>query len=190
MLDEKDFQQRMQKIEILTQEIEALPDENARTKAIELMQLVMEFHGTAIERVMEIIAAHSLSEGIFESLAKDELANGLLLLYGLHPLPLETRIEQALDKVRPYLKSHGGDAELLSIEEGVVRLRMIGSCNGCPSSSLTLKQSIEQAIYEAAPDIEAIEAIGEEQQKPKSFVQIKGIQTQPQNKASAATKMF
>lgn len=189
MLDEKDFQQRMQKIETLTQEVEALPDENARSKAIELMQLVMEFHGTAIERMMEIIAAQSSSESIFASLAKDELANSLLLLYGLHPSPLEIRIEQALEKVRPYLKSHGGDAELLSIEDGVVRLRMIGSCNGCPSSSLTLKQSIEKAIYEAAPDVRRIEAVGEEKPKPKSFVQIARAPS-PQNNASAATEMF
>lgn len=177
MVDEKDFQQRMQKIETLTQEVEALPDENTRSKVVELMQLIMEYHGAAIERVMEIIAVQSSSEQIFDKLAKDELANSLLLLYGLHPSPLETRIEQALDKVRPYLKSHGGNAELLGVEDGRVSLRMIGSCNGCPSSSLTLKQAIEKAIYEAAPDVVAIEAegAGEPPKKTNGFVQIKGI---------------
>ncbi|MGC2238573.1 MAG: NifU family protein [Pyrinomonadaceae bacterium] len=178
MQNEKDFQKRMQKIEALTGEIEALPDENARSKAIELMQLLMEYHGAAIERVTEIIAKAGMAGNvIFNDLAKDDLAGSLLLLYGLHPLKLETRIEQALDKVRPFLKSHGGNAELIGVEDGVVRLRMVGSCNGCPSSSATLKQSIEQAIYEAAPDVLAIEAEGAiEEPKRSKLVQIKGIQ--------------
>lgn len=177
MLDEKNFHGRMRKIEALTQEIEALPDENARLKAIELMQLLMEYHGAAIERVLEIVAADGAGEKIFDKLAKDELANSLLLLYDLHPLDLETRVEQALDKVRPYLQSHGGNAELIGVEDGVVRLRMIGSCNGCPSSSLTLKQRIEEAITEAAPDVVAIEAESTaEKPKTNSFVQIKGIE--------------
>ncbi|MEP6901054.1 MAG: NifU family protein [Actinomycetota bacterium] len=192
MLDKNDFQKRMQKIEILTQEVEALPDENARSKAIELMQLMMEYHGAAIERVMEIIAAQSSSDYIFDNLTKDELSNSLLLLYGLHPLALETRIEQALDKVRPFLKSQGGDAELINIENGVVNLQMLGSCNGCPSSSLPLKQAVEKAIYETAPDVAAIEMkSGEAAPKPKKFVQIKGIQSHPpQHQTSAATKMY
>lgn len=168
----------MQKIEALTGEVEAFADENARAKAIELMQLLMEYHGAAIGRVMEIVAKTGIAGSvIFNELAKDELAASLLLLYGLHPVDQETRIEQALDKVRPFLKSHGGNAELIGVEDGVVRLRMVGACNGCPSSSATLKQSIEQAIYEAAPDVIAIEAEGAvEEAKPKKFVQIKGIQ--------------
>lgn len=179
MLDEKNFQQRMQKIEALTQEVEALPDENARAKAIELMQLLMEYHGAAIERIMEIIAkTGAAGKVIFSDLAKDELAASLLILYGQHPLDFETRVELALDKVRPFLKSHGGNAELLSVEDGIVRVRMVGSCNGCPSSSVTLTQAIEKAIYEAAPETVAIEAEGAiEEPKPGGLVQIKGIQT-------------
>ena len=178
MLDEKSFRQRMQKIEVLTGEIEALPDENARAKAIELLQLLMEFHGAAIERMMEIIArTGAAGKVIFNDLAKDELAASLLILYGQHPLDFETRVELALDRVRPFLKSHGGNAELLSIKDGVVRLRMVGSCSGCPSSSVTLKQAIEKAIYEAAPETIAIEAEGAtEAPKSNGFVQIKGVQ--------------
>ena len=62
----------------------------------------------------------------------------------------------ALDKVRPYLKSHGGNVDLLSVVDGVVHLRLIGSCDGCPSSALTLKSAIERNIYEAAPDVNSI----------------------------------
>ena len=67
---------------------------------------------------------------------------------------------QALDKVRPYLGSHGGNVELLGVEDGVVRLRLQGSCDGCPSSQVTLKYAIEEGIYAVAPDITAIEVEG------------------------------
>jgi Fe-S cluster biogenesis protein NfuA len=96
------------------------------------------------------------------------LVGQLLMLYDLHPVDLETRIKQALDKVRPMLKSHGGDVELLSVEDGIVRLRLNGSCNSCPSSSLTLKNAIEEAIYEAAADIAGLEVVGVVDQPPSS----------------------
>ncbi len=178
MNNEKDFQKRMQKIEGLTREIEALPDVNARAKAIELMQSVMELHGAGIERMMEIAFDSGPNGGeIVDDFARDKLVESLLLLYGLHPLDFETRVGQALDKVRPYLKSHGGNAEIIGTEDGIVRLEMIGSCNGCPSSSVTLKQAIEKAIMEAAPETVSIEAVSAAAEKPKSngFVQIKGI---------------
>ncbi len=76
---------------------------------------------------------------------------------GFIRLDLETRVRQALDKVRPLLRSHGGNVELLDLSGGVVRLRMLGSCDGCPSSAMTLKHAIEAAIYEKAPDVTAIE---------------------------------
>ena len=94
-------------------------------------------------------------------------------MYGLHPLPLETRVLQALEKVKPHLASHGGDVELLAINEGVVRLRLRGSCKGCPSSAATLKLAIEATIYEVAPDIVSIEAEGAlETSSPVGFVQL------------------
>ena len=65
----------------------------------------------------------------------DELVSHLLLLHGLHPVSLGDRVLDALDEVRPYLESHGGDVELVGMEGPVVRLRMQGSCSGCPSST-------------------------------------------------------
>jgi len=178
MFDEKDFRERMQKIEILTQEVEALPDRNARTKAIELVQLLMDYHGAGLERVMEIIADNDSNKAVFTGLANDGLASSLLLLYGLHPLDLETRIRQALDKVRPSLNLHEGDVELLGINDGIVHLSLQGNCDGCPSSAMTLKHTIEEAIYAAAPDISAIEVEGvtEESTPSNGFVQISKLE--------------
>jgi len=166
----------MEKIEGLIRKIETLPDPEARASAVALIQALMEFHGAGLERMMEIIA--DSSEGgfaVFDRFAADDLVGSLLLLYGLHPLPLETRVTQALDKVRPYLDSHGGNVELMGVTDGVVRLRMQGSCKSCPSSAMTLKLAIEEAIYAAAPDVVSIEAEGVAEQAPVSksgFVQI------------------
>ena len=110
---------------------------------------------------------------IIDNFGRDELVGSLLLLYGLHPLPLEERVIQALDNVRPYLRSHGGNVELLSVTDGVVRLRLAGS--GCASTAATLKLAIEGAVYDAAPDMTALEVEGVvEQQQPTSFVKLQG----------------
>ena len=98
------------------------------------------------------------------ALAGDELVAHLLLLHGLHPVPLEQRVRGALDEVRPYLESHGGNVELLGIDDGVVRLRMEGSCSGCPSSAMTLKLAIEDAIQKAAPDVQDV--VAEDEPRP------------------------
>jgi Fe-S cluster biogenesis protein NfuA/nitrite reductase/ring-hydroxylating ferredoxin subunit len=94
------------------------------------------------------------------------LVSHLLLLHGLHPLDVETRVVQALEEVRPYLQSHGGNVEFLGVEEGVARLRMQGSCDGCPSSAMTLKLAIEEAVMKAAPDLDGIEAEGVAEPEP------------------------
>ena len=166
--------QSMEKIEGLIRTIENLPDPNARATAIALVQALMEFHGAGLDRMMELIAESGESGyAVFDKFAADELVGSVLLLYGLHPSPLEARVTQALDKVRPYLDSHGGNVELLGIADGVVRLRMQGSCKTCPSSSMTLKLAIEEAIYAAAPDVVSIEAEGlVEQPSATGFVQI------------------
>ncbi len=157
--DKKEFQQRLQKIEGLVQTIESSADPHMRASAIELLQTLMEVHGAGIERLMEMVFEMAGGE-IIDRFGDDELVASLLLLYGLHPLDMETRVLQALDKVRPYLRSHGGNVELLSAQDGVVRLQLQGSCNGCASSAMTLKLAIEEAIYEAAPDITALDVEG------------------------------
>ena len=151
----------MQRVEALVHEVEAWPDVEARGLALELVQSLMDFHGAGLERMMETIAqSGEAGQSVFKDFAGDGLVSSLLLLYGLHPLELESRVMQALDKVRPYLASHGGNVELLGVDESVVHLQMQGSCHGCPSSAMTLKLAIEEAIYEAAPDVTAIEVEG------------------------------
>ena len=167
LLDDQGLQERVAKMETLLGEIEALKDPNARSKAAEVIQVLLELYGEGLARMMETIAEGEEGERAFEAFAEDELVSHLLLLHGLHPLDLETRVVKALEEVRPYLKSHGGNVEFLGVEGGVARLRMQGSCSGCPSSTMTLKLAIEEAIQKTAPDIEGIEAEGvAEEPKP------------------------
>ena len=93
----------------------------------------------------------------------------LLVVHGLHPDDVGTRVERALDGVRPYLGSHGGDVELLGVtDDGVVRLRLLGSCDGCPSSSVTLTLAVENAIQEAAPEVGRHRRGGVEARPPRT----------------------
>lgn len=131
----------------------------ARERSEELVRLVADLYGAGIERILDILYdAGRLDDGVLADLADDELVAGLLIVHGLHPYGVEQRVEQALEKVRPYLGSHGGDVEMLEVTgEGTVRLRLLGTCDGCPSSSVTLKLAVEGAIEAAAPEITAIE---------------------------------
>jgi Fe-S cluster biogenesis protein NfuA len=105
-------------------------------KAEELVRLLMQLYGAGLDRILTVVddAGQAAAGPIFASLAADDLVASLMILHDLHPLDLETRVARALDHVRPYLGSHGGDVKLLSVEEGVVLLRLEGSCQGCPSS--------------------------------------------------------
>lgn len=157
---EKEFQAQMRKIESLIAKVEQFVDPAAREQTREIISALLDLHGRGIDRVLEHVAATDAGVTLIESMAKDEMISSLLLLHGLHPVDFATRIGEALAKVRPYLHSHGGDVELLSVENNVVRLRMQGSCHGCPSSAATLKGAIEEAIYDKAPDVTAIEVEG------------------------------
>jgi Fe-S cluster biogenesis protein NfuA/nitrite reductase/ring-hydroxylating ferredoxin subunit len=160
LIDDERLQERVTRMEALLGEIETLSDPNARAKAAEVVGVLLELYGEGLARMMEVVAEGEERERAFDAFAEDELVSHLLLLHGLHPLDLETRVVRALEEVRPYLLSHGGNVELLGVEEGVARLRMQGSCSGCPSSTVTLKLAIEEAIQKTAPDLERIQAEG------------------------------
>jgi Fe-S cluster biogenesis protein NfuA len=160
-LDARDFRARLQQLDALLQEVERFTDPTAQAHARELVQAVLELHGAGLRGVLGAIeSAGEAGAAILDACARDDVVGGLLLLHGLHPLDLETRVLQALEQVRPYLRSHGGNVELIGVSDEVVRLRLVGSCHGCPSSALTMRQTIEEAIVAKAPDAIAVEVEG------------------------------
>lgn len=137
-----------ERIQRLTAELERQPDPALRRLAEDLAASVLELHGEGLERLLA-----TLDDDARERLAEDGVVSSLLMIHGLHPVPVEKRVLRALDQVRPYMESHGGNVELLGVEDGVVRLRLVGSCDGCAASASTLELAVEKAIQEEAPDV-------------------------------------
>jgi Fe-S cluster biogenesis protein NfuA/nitrite reductase/ring-hydroxylating ferredoxin subunit len=181
--------EQVARVEALLEELEGLPDTVARSKAIEVLQALLDLYGQGLERIVDVVAEHDLDGAMSESLAGDELASHLLLLHGLHPVPVDQRVRAALEGVRPYLESHGGNVELIGVDDGVARLRLEGSCSGCPSSAMTLKLAIEKAIHEAAPDVDEVVAEAGVGEPPSSgLIQLEVIASPGSNgKGSAST---
>ena len=159
MAQEKEqFQSRVRRLEEMLAGVDRFTDPAARACTRQIVQAILELHGTGLNRMLEHLdAAGETGRAVIDQCAADEVVSGLLLLHDLHPLSIEDRVGQALVSIRPYLNSHGGNVELLGITDGVIHLRLQGSCHGCPSSAVTLKQTIESAIWEKAPDAVAIE---------------------------------
>lgn len=131
----------------------------ARDRAEELVRVIVELYGAGLERLLEIADdGGALTDATVAALADDELVSGLLVVHGLHPYGVVERVERALESVRPYLHSHGGDVELLGIDDaGVVGLRLVGHCDGCAGSTATLQSAVEGAIETAAPEVVRID---------------------------------
>ena len=169
MPDDKDFQTKLQRIGELVGQLENITDAETRTSAKALVQLLLDLHATGLERVMEIVA-QSGEPGLntIDDLGRDPLVSSLLVLYGLHPLDFESRVAQAVEKVRPQVRKGGGELELLDTASGVVRLQLHVSGHGCASTGKTLKTMVEDALYEAAPDMGRLLIEGLEEQPGSS----------------------
>src|SRR4051812_20517328 len=132
----------------------------ARERAEQLVREVTDLYGAGLERMMGLAVA--ANPALAEAFTRDNLVASLLLVHGLHPHCVERRISDALDSVRPYLGSHGGDVSLLEVDGDVVRLQFSGSCKSCPSSAVTLELAVEDAVRAAAPEIASIEVVAAE----------------------------
>ena len=154
--DTREFRPQLQRLEALLHEAEELTDPAAQACCRQFVRAVLDLHAAGLERLVGHMDGSAL-----DACANEDIVSGLLLLHNLHPQDTETRVRQALEQVRPYLRSHGGNVELLEINGGVARLRLEGSCDHCPSSALTMSQTIEEAILAKAPDVIAVEVEGE-----------------------------
>jgi Fe-S cluster biogenesis protein NfuA len=146
---DEEAREHAERLEHLLERLEDLPPA-ARDAATEAAATLLALYGEALARIAARVPV--------DALAGDELVAHLLMVHGLHPVPVAERVEGALEEVRPYLRSHGGEVELLGVRDGVVRLRLRGSCSGCPASRTTLELAVDEAVRRAAPEIEAIEA--------------------------------
>jgi Fe-S cluster biogenesis protein NfuA/nitrite reductase/ring-hydroxylating ferredoxin subunit len=149
------------RIQQLLEQIESLPTPSTRELIHEFMEATLGFYGQGLARILQV-ASESGPEGqkVYQHLIDDKVVRGLLLIHDLHPANLETRLRDALDQVRPYLQSHGGNVELISVTAQAARLRLQGTCKSCASSAVTLELAIRHAIEEACPDLACFEVEG------------------------------
>jgi Fe-S cluster biogenesis protein NfuA/nitrite reductase/ring-hydroxylating ferredoxin subunit len=149
------------RIQELVEKIGTMHDPNARRMLQETLESVLSFYGHGLERILELVTqAGPDGAKVRDSLIHDPGVRGLLLIHGLHPISLEERLNDALAKVRPYMESHGGNVELISLENDYAKLRLQGHCKTCPSSTVTLELAVRAAIEEACPDLAAFEVEG------------------------------
>lgn len=154
----------------------------ARERAEQLVGEVTDLYGAALGRMLGL--AVSADPDLVDAVAADPLVASLLLVHGMHPHSVERRITDALDTVRPYLGSHGGDVHLLGVDGDTARLRFAGSCKSCPSSAVTLELAVEDAIRAAAPEIETIEVVAEERDSADSVIPAESLFTRVHASAS------
>ncbi len=151
----------LERVQLLSDRVDGLADPAAREAAQELVAAVLELHGAGLARIGEVLdEAGPAGEEAKRKLLDDGVVASLLLIHDLYPVPLEERVREALAEVEPYLDSHGGGVELVAVEDGVVRLALQGSCEGCPASAATLELAIKEALEKAAPDIAGLEVEG------------------------------
>ncbi|MGH9504400.1 MAG: NifU family protein [Terriglobales bacterium] len=168
---DRDFRDDMQRIGGLVQEIESIADPAVRAATKGLMQSLMDLHGAALEKTLDIVAdAGEAGMSIIDRLGRDALVSSVLILYGLHPEMLETRVAKAVDRVRPQLRKQGCEVELLSVSDGAIRLRVETGSHTCGSTAKTVQTTLEGAIYDAAPDMNSLIIEGFEEKASSGFV--------------------
>ena len=168
MADGKNFREDIERIGGLVQEIESIADPAVRAATKNLVQSLMDLHGAALEKALDIVAeAGESGMSIIDRLGRDSLVSSVLILYGLHPEDIETRVTKAIDRVRPQLRKQGCEVELLSVTDGAVRLRVETGSHTCGSTAKTVQAALEGAMYDAAPDLTSL-VIGGFDEKPAS----------------------
>ncbi|HTC45714.1 MAG TPA: NifU family protein [Candidatus Aquilonibacter sp.] len=171
MADGKDFRDDIQRIGGLVQEIESIADPAVRAATKGLVQSLMDLHGAALENTLDIVAdAGEPGINIIDRLGRHPLVSSVLLLYGLHPEDLETRVIKAVDKVRPQLRKQGCEVELLGVNDGAIRLRVATGSHTCGSTAKTVLATLEGVMYDAAPDLTSLAIEGLEEKPASGFV--------------------
>ena len=152
----RDLREVGDRVEALLSELRDAADPASAGQAEELVRLLMELYGAGLERVMDLVTDGG-DPALVDRIAGDPLVASLLVLHGLHPVPVETRIVEALEKARKY----AGPIRYLGIDDGgVAHLELEQAPQGCPSTAITVKEAVEKAVMDAAPELGGVELQG------------------------------
>lgn len=167
-------QEWVDKIEDLVRQAESIADPKACTITIDLLRAVLEFHSAALERVLDLVFEADPAGGaaVIERIAADDLASSMLLLHGLHPDDVETRVNRAVGKLTDMFATLGATLSLISIDEDTVRLQFESQRNW---SATPVKASVEKAIFQAAPEIKSVVLDGIKEAPVNGFVPVSDL---------------
>lgn len=156
--EKRDVDAALRHLEELIEKLDQLDDPAGRGPARELVEVILDLHGVALARLMSVVASADGGSTILARLAEDDRVRPLLLLHGLHPEDLETRVRRAAERLTPYLGVQGLRLEVAQIANGTARLRVLPSDGATVELSLllTLPVDIERAIIDAAPDLDGV----------------------------------
>jgi Fe-S cluster biogenesis protein NfuA len=176
VVNDKDFRERVQQMATLAADLENISDDKIRASAKELIHLLMELHGAGLERIMEtVFSAGQPGAAMIDKLSSEPLVSSLLVLHGLHPDDFETRVTNAVETLRPRLRKQDVEVELLEVSEAAVRVRVASSAHACGSTTNTLRTSVEEAIYEAAPEVGSLVIEGLVEKSASGFVSLDAL---------------
>ena len=154
-----DAEEIVEQLNALVEELENYPDANVREKTLDLVQMILALHGEALHRILKTLDSSPQREQMLSQIINDDVVRAVLIIHGLAPDDLPTRVAAAVENLRPFLISQGCDVKLLGVEEGRAKLRLIRNGQGAPPISV-LKGEIEKALTESAPDLLGIEIEG------------------------------
>lgn len=155
-----EFDQILPRIADLAETLAGHEDETVADTAVELLDWIDVYHANGVGRMVEMIREWR-GEILLEAVAADPVAGGLLRAYGLGVgTDLDSArvsVQAALAEVRPYLHSHDGDMEVVWVEDGVVRLKLHGNCDGCTASDATIVERVETSLRAHWVDFRRVE---------------------------------
>ena len=167
-----DYEEVMPRVGELYDELMSHPDAAVRDRVEEMMDLFDAFHREGLGRLVEMIRAWR-GEIFLESVARDDVTGYFLNAYDLGEAPDDREalaaaesVDAALEELRPMIESHGGMITVEEIKDGVVKVQMLGSCDGCPSSTATLTGGLEEALRRHWPNFRRLEVVEPEAEEP------------------------
>lgn len=176
MANDGEFHEQIKQLGKLIAQFDELPEGAQKLAGKQLVQLLMDVHGAGLERVMEIVfETGSSGSDAIQKLGQDPIVGSLLLLYSLHPDDVETRVNKAVERMRPRLRKLATAVELMHADESLVRVRLATSGHSCGSSTKDLRAIVEDCVYEFAPDIASLEILGLEEPVPTGFVALEAL---------------
>jgi Fe-S cluster biogenesis protein NfuA len=171
-----EFQEQVRQLGKLITQFDQMPEGPPKVACKELVQLLMDVHGAGLDRMMEIVfESEGPGPAIIDKLGHDTITSSLLLLYSLHPQDLETRVQQAVERMRPRLRKLSCSVDLAGIVEGAVQVRVTAGGHGCGSSAKDIRAIVEESVFELAPDVASLEILGLEEPSNSGFVALESL---------------